>query len=99
MSNTHHKTNELERKRNGFPLPQSHGILQPEMFAVKSMDVNSNLLRLKLDMVYRDLPMEEAQKRFSDATIAPQPQAVEPQVAKPKGVRRKVVKALVVKSK
>jgi hypothetical protein len=30
------------------------------------MDVNSNRLKLKLDMVYRDLAPEEAQKRFAE---------------------------------
>lgn len=38
------------------------------MFAMKSMD---KLLQLKLDMVYRNLSMEEAQKRFSE--FSPQP--------------------------
>jgi hypothetical protein len=66
------------------------------MFAVKSMDVNSSLLRLKLDMVYRDLSMEEAQKRFSEITATVPTTTEEP--VKPK-VRRKVVKALVTKSK
>ncbi len=78
-----------------------HGILPLEMFAVKSMDVNSNLLKLKLDMVYRDLPAEEAQKAFEDLTQAPEQKALEPietrEIAtKPK---RKTVKALVPKNK
>ena len=71
-----------------------HGILRHETFAVKNMD---NLLKLKLDMVYRDLPMETAQKRFSEATVVP-PAPPEPAPAPPK-VRRKVVKVLVPKSK
>ncbi len=33
------------------------------MFAMKSMD---KLLQIKLDMVYRNLPKEEAQKRFME---------------------------------
>lgn len=78
-----------------FPLSRKRGILPLEMFAVKSMDVNSNLLRLKLDMVYRDLPAEEAQKKFEELTQAPDVKALEP-VQKPK---RKVVKALVPKNK
>ena len=63
------------------------------MFAMKSME--DNLLKLKLDMVYRDLSMEEAQKRFSELipAAAPAPAAEKP---KPK---RKVVKAVVAKSK
>jgi hypothetical protein len=65
------------------------------------MDVNSNLLKLKLDMVYRDLPLEEAEKRFADVTAAPPAPADAPEPmaevvvkAKPK---RKVVKAFVPK--
>lgn len=67
------------------------------------MDVNSNLLRLKLDMVYRDLPIEEAQKRYTEVTQVPEEKPVEemtvvqgPAKAKPK---RKTVKALVPKNK
>ncbi len=62
------------------------------------MEVNSNLLKLKLDMVYRDLPLEEAEKRFADivtpeAAPAPEPMAVK--VVK----KRKTVKAFVPKNK
>jgi hypothetical protein len=69
------------------------------MFAVKSMDVNSNLLKLKLDMVYRDLPIEEAQKRFDEIGQAPEVKADEPVETKEvaKKSKRKVVKALVPK--
>jgi hypothetical protein len=64
------------------------------MFAEKSMDVNSSLLKLKLDMVYRNLSTEEAQKVYSDLTAT-----LPPKVEKPKPVvKRKVVKALVPKS-
>ena len=58
------------------------------------MDVVSNLLKLKLDLVYRGLSTEEAQKLYSEltATVPPTPE-------KPKTiVKRKVVKALVPKS-
>jgi hypothetical protein len=65
------------------------------MFAVKSMDVNSNLLRLKLDMVYRDLPLEEARTRFAELT-ATVPPAVPEQKA---GKRKKSVKPIPRKSK
>ena len=66
------------------------------MFAVMSMEVNSNLLKLKLDMVYRDLPLEEAEKRFADImTPQKEPEPV-PVVRKAK---RKSVKALVPKNK
>lgn len=61
-----------------------------------------NRLRLKLDMVYRDLPLEEAEKRFAELAPpeAAPPPAEEPAVvvlpAKPK---RKTVKALIPKTK
>jgi hypothetical protein len=35
------------------------------------MDASSNRLKLKLDMVYRDLPAEEAQKQFAELFEAP----------------------------
>jgi hypothetical protein len=62
------------------------------------MDSNSNRLKLKLDMVYRNLSAEEAQKRFAELAIAPVEKPLEEVgtkvLAKPK---RKVVKALVPK--
>ncbi len=65
------------------------------------MDVNFNLLRLKLDMVYRDLPVEEAQKRFAEATTTTPEELAVPietrEVGKQKR-KKKVVKALVPKS-
>jgi hypothetical protein len=65
------------------------------------MDVNSNLLRPKLDMVYHDVTPEEAQKRYAEATQAPDEKAFEPITTvqgpeKPKP-KRKTVKALVPK--
>jgi hypothetical protein len=72
------------------------------MFAVKSMDVNSNLLKLKLDMVYHDLPMEEGQKRFEELGAAPEVKALEPIETKElpkKKTGRKTVKGLVPKNK
>ena len=102
MSNT--RTIKTTRKRKNmttFPLNRRRGIPPPEMFAVKSMDVNSNLLRLKLDMVYRDLAAEEAQKKFEELTVAPEVKALEPietrEIAKKP--KRKVVKGLVPKNK
>jgi hypothetical protein len=66
------------------------------------MDRNSSLLKLKLDLVYRDLAIEEAQKRFDElnlpreevvaAAAAPAEPAV---VALPKAKKTKVVRALV----
>lgn len=58
------------------------------MFAMKSM--GDSLLKLKLDMVYRDLPVEEAQKRYAELTTVERAPIVE----KPKP-KRKVIKALV----
>ena len=53
------------------------------MFAMKSMD---KLLQLKLDMVYRNLSMEEAQKRFSDSNAEP-----------PKPLAKRVIRRVRVK--
>ncbi len=52
-------------------------------------------------MVYRDLPIEEAEKRFAEVTAAPAAPAVapEPMVVAPPKPKRKVVKALVPKNK
>ena len=67
------------------------------------MEVSSNLLKLKLDMVYRDLPLEEAEKRFAEVMVVPDAPAAAPEpmtevVIKPKPKpKRKVVKALVPK--
>lgn len=68
------------------------------------MEANSNLLKLKLDMVYRDLPLEEAEKRFAEVTTPPDAPAPAPAemavrtIGKPKP-KRKVVTALVPKTK
>jgi hypothetical protein len=62
------------------------------------MDVNSSRLKLKLDMVYRDLPAEEAQKRFAELSEAPKEPALGP-VGVKKKPKRKVVKALVPANK
>jgi hypothetical protein len=59
------------------------------------MQDNSNLLRLKLDMVYRDLPTEVSQQKFTELTTAPpipvEVVAAEPPPA-PKPKRKKLVK-------
>ena len=81
-------------KKNVYHLFRQYGTLQRETFAVKSMQDNSNLLRLKLDMVYRDLPTEVAQQKFTELTearvAAPAPAPVIKVVAK----RKKLVKAV-----
>jgi hypothetical protein len=68
---------------------------------MKSMQDNSNLLRLKLDMVYRDLAMEVAQQAFMQLTTptAPTelleaplaPMAAEPPKAPAKSKRKKLI--------
>jgi hypothetical protein len=60
------------------------------------MQANSNLLKLKLDMVYRDLTMEVAQQKFTELTTAPPPKVEIPEpapAAAPKAKRKKLVKA------
>jgi hypothetical protein len=56
------------------------------------MQDNSNLLRLKLDMVYRDLPTETAQQKFTELTAPPPPPPPSEPVAAPKPKRKKLVK-------
>jgi len=58
------------------------------MFAMKSMD---KLLKLKLDMVYRNLSVEEAQKIYSESNAEPPAPPVK------KVIRRVLVKENVVK--
>ena len=68
------------------------------MFAGKNMD---GLLKLKLEMVYRNLSTEEAQKLYSELTAskpAAEPAAPPTEEPKPKPktvVKRKVMKGLV----
>lgn len=52
-------------------------------------------------MVYRDLPAEEAQKKFDELNEAPEAKALEPIETRelPKKPKRKVVKGLVPKNK
>jgi hypothetical protein len=72
------------------------------MFAMKSMDKESALLKLKLDLVYRELAIEEAQKRFDELNVvaptaesAEAPAAPVPVVAVKAAPKKKVVRALV----
>jgi hypothetical protein len=70
------------------------------MFAMKSMDKTSALLKLKLDLVYRDLAIEAAQTRFDELNVVEMaPEAAAPTVAVvdiPKAPpKKKVIKALV----
>ncbi len=58
------------------------------------MDVASSLLKLKLDLVYRGLSTEEAQKLYSELTATVPPAGPKPKTV----VKRKVVKALVLNS-
>jgi hypothetical protein len=62
------------------------------------MDRNSSLLKLKLDLVYRDLAIEEAQKRFDELNL-PREEVVAAAPAEPAVValpkKTKVIRALV----
>ena len=64
------------------------------------MDVNSNLVKLKLDMVYRDLSIEMASAQYTEIThpVLPVTEPVEPPKEKPK-LKKKVVKPALPKSK
>jgi hypothetical protein len=72
------------------------------MFAWKSMDGNSNLVKLKLDMVYRNLSEEMASQAFTEIThpVLPAIEVKEPKEPseKPKA-KKKIVKAALPKSK
>jgi len=67
------------------------------------MDANSSLVKLKLDMVYRDLSMEMASQAYTEIThpVLPvtdePPKPKEPPAEKPKP-KKKVVKAALPKS-
>jgi hypothetical protein len=67
------------------------------------MDANSNRLKLKLDMVYRDLSAEEAQTRFAELSVAPEEKPLGEVGTKvlesTKKPKRKTVKALVPTNK
>ena len=69
------------------------------MFAMKSMDKASALLKLKLDLVYRDLAIEAAQTRFDELNVveaAPEAAPAMAVVDIPKAApKKKVIKALV----
>jgi hypothetical protein len=69
------------------------------MFAMKSMDKTSALLKLKLDLVYRDLAIEAAQTRFDELNVvevAPEAAPAMAVVDVPKAApKKKVIKALV----
>ena len=69
------------------------------MFAMKSMDKTSALLKLKLDLVYRDLAIEAGQTRFDELNVveaAPEAAPAMAVVDVPKAApKKKVIKALV----
>ena len=71
------------------------------MFAWKSMDASSSLVKLKLDMVYRGLSETMASQVFTEITHPAQPAT---EVRKPKEVeekpkpKKKVVKVAVPNS-
>ena len=61
--------------------------------------VNSSLVKLKLDMVYRDLSMETASAQFTEITRPAQPatETPAPPAEKPKPKKKKVVKVVTTK--
>jgi len=72
------------------------------MFAWKSMDGNSNLVKLKLDMVYRNLSEETASQVFTEIThpVLPGIEVKEPSKEKEKPkTTKKTVKVALPKSK
>lgn len=56
--------------------------------------MGDSLLKLKLDMVYRDLPLEEAQKRYAELMGPPAEPAPEPAEAPKPKPKRKTIKVL-----
>lgn len=62
------------------------------------MDASSNLVKLKLDMVYRDLSMETASARFTEST-RPEPLATDAAPvavpAAPKQRKKRMIKVAV----
>jgi hypothetical protein len=72
------------------------------MFAWKSMDGNSNLVKLKLDMVYRNLSEEMASQAFTEITRPVLPGIEVKELKEPSEklkVKKKIVKAALPKSK
>ena len=69
------------------------------MFAMKSMDKASALLKLKLDLVYRDLAIEAAQTKFDELNVVAPEAPAAPEIAVVDVVKappkKKVIKALV----
>ena len=62
------KKNTKKPKSRIFHSHLYHGYPQPEMFAWKSMDSSYELLKLKLTMVYKNIPMEEIETKFKELT-------------------------------
>lgn len=56
--------------------------------------MGDSLLKLKLDMVYRDLPLEEAQKRYAELVAPPPEPTPEPEKAPKAKPKRKTIKVL-----
>lgn len=88
--------------KNAYRSHQRIGILPLEMFAQKNMgDNHTRLLLLKMDMVYRELPMEEAQKRFDEISapppVAPVVEKLPPPPAPEPKRRRQTIKTIVPK--
>jgi len=76
---------QLNMQKNALNSLLKSGILRVEIFVQKNMDDNFNLLKLKLDLVYRDLSLEAAAKTFDSIKLKeqapqapPEPKAVLP---------------------
>lgn len=81
---------ELQFLKNSkrFPFSPRRGIMPCEMFPLQSMD---SFLKLKLELVYKDLPIEVAEQRFNalKQPIAPkEEEPVPPPPPKEKKVRK-----------
>lgn len=55
-----------------------------EMFPQQNMD---RLLKLKMEILYKDLPIEQARQHFEELKGAPPPKSVQPVVVKRRKLR------------
>ena len=74
-------------------MSRRYGTRPRETFAVKNMEVSFNLMKLKLDMVYKDLPEESARTRFTEITAPFPAEGPRPKKVK-RAAEKKTVKAL-----
>ena len=72
-----------------FPFSLKRGIMPCEMFPLQSMD---SFLKLKLELVYKDLPIEVAEQRFNALKQPIAPKEEEAAQAPPPPKEKKVRK-------